>query len=449
MTDDTTNPIALRHIFSVSELTGKIKALLEEKYAFIWISGEISNFKIPSSGHCYFTLKDNSAQISAVIFRGQKRNLRFLPENGMRVTGLGRLAVYPPRGTYQVIFELLEPDGIGALKVAFEQLKAKLSAQGLFDDAVKLPIPFLPTKIGIVTSPTGAVIHDMVSVINRRFFAVALQILAVRVQGDGAETEIARAIERINDSAPCDLIILARGGGSFEDLQPFNTEVVARAIFNSRIPIISAVGHETDFTIADFTADLRAPTPSAAAELAVPLRAELKQQCNALAAAMKRRLDMIVEMHRQRLAACMNRMTDPRKQAQTFRLRIDELTQHMIHCMATDIRHRRERLGWTAQRMALANPGTLSTIHRQRLGRNTRSLKSGLALTIDRYRSKWQMLHASLTALDPKAILNRGYSITRRVSDSAVVRHAVSVRGGEELDITLARGELRVRVTDR
>ena len=266
------------HVYSVSELNAKIKSILEEQFPFVWVGGEVSNFAVPASGHFYFTLKDEKAQLRAVMFRGQNRNLRFELADGMAVSGIGRVSVYEPRGTYQVIFEHLEPRGTGALQVAFEQLKMRLAEEGLFDEQHKRPLPFLPAKIHIVTSPTGAVIHDIMQIVERRFPGMPISVIPVKVQGDGAIEEIVAAIETLDTLEDAEVAIVARGGGSLEDLQAFNSEAVARSIFASRIPIVSAVGHETDFTIADFVADLRAPTPSAAAELTVPLRDRLQEK---------------------------------------------------------------------------------------------------------------------------------------------------------------------------
>ncbi|GAI29342.1 unnamed protein product, partial [marine sediment metagenome] len=243
---DEIHPI--RKVYTVSQLNADIKSLFEEQFPFVWIVGEISNFRIPVSGHFYFTLKDEDSQINAVMFRGQQRQLKFEPEDGMRITGMGRLSVYEPRGTYQIILEYMEPAGVGALQVAYEKLKARLAQEGLFDGKYKQPIPFLPQKIALITSPSGAVVHDMLNIIDRRFPNMNIQIFPVKVQGDGAENEIVAALELLNQKADADVAILARGGGSLEDLQAFNTERVAKAVFASSISVISAVGHETDYT---------------------------------------------------------------------------------------------------------------------------------------------------------------------------------------------------------
>jgi exodeoxyribonuclease VII large subunit len=280
----------MKDIWTVSELNDRIKGLLEESFELLWIEGEVSNLRRPASGHVYFTLKDEKSQIRAVLFRSPygprsaawSPRTRFDLEEGMQIVCRARLSVYTARGEYQLVAEAVEPKGIGALQKAFEQLKQRLQAEGLFEPLRKKPIPFLPRKIGVITSPTGAVIRDILTVTRRRFSGVPILIAPVRVQGAEAPPEIVQAIKDMQSATEVDVIILARGGGSLEDLAPFNDEGVARAIFSSRIPVISAVGHETDFTIADFVADLRAPTPSAAAELVLPLKRDLIASLKAL-----------------------------------------------------------------------------------------------------------------------------------------------------------------------
>src|ERR671925_61165 len=267
-------PFFDRTILTVSEVSERIKVVLEDTFFDIWVEGEISNLRTPSSGHTYLTLKDEHSQLRAVLFKMQRRYLRFDPKDGMLVIARGRISLYEPRGEYQLVIDYLEPKGLGALQMAFEQLKARLAQAGLFDPARKRPLPILPRCIGIVTSPTGAVIRDMLQILRRRFANLHVCIYPVRVQGDGAAEEIARAIEALNGNPGIEVIIVARGGGSLEDLWAFNEESVARAIYQSRMPVISAVGHEIDFTIADFVADVRAPTPSAAAELVVAAKDE-------------------------------------------------------------------------------------------------------------------------------------------------------------------------------
>src|SRR5881396_3072212 len=267
-----------RTLYTVSALTALLRVHIESAFSDIWVEGEVSNLRIPTSGHAYFTLKDASSQIRAVLFRSVGRSQRFALQDGLQLVCRGRLTVYEPRGDYQVIVEYAEPKGVGALQLAFEQLKARLAAEGLFDQARKRPLPFLPRRIGVVTSPTGAVIRDIVQVAHKRDPGVTIVLDPVAVQGESAAGEIARAIEELNEMGGFDVLIVGRGGGSLEDLWPFNEEIVARAVAASRVPVVSAVGHEIDFTIADFVADMRAPTPSAAAELVVRDRADLLER---------------------------------------------------------------------------------------------------------------------------------------------------------------------------
>jgi exodeoxyribonuclease VII large subunit len=436
-------------IYSVSELTAAIKSLLEEKFPFLWILGEISNFRIPVSGHFYFTLKDANAQIQAVMFRGQNRNLNFVPEDGMNVTGLGRLSVYEPRGNYQIIFEYLEPKGVGALQVAFEQLKARLSDEGLFDEQHKKPLPFLPRKISLITSPTGAVVHDMLNIIDRRFPNVHIEVIPVKVQGDGAERTIVSAIKLLNVRGNADVAILARGGGSLEDLHAFNSEDVARAIFESEIPIISAVGHETDFTIADFVADLRAPTPSAAAELVIPLKENLNNRCEALEKTLKARFYNYIGYLRTILNKISKRLVDPKKRIQDFRLRTDDFTGRLIRRFTDNLYQKRERLFWRVDRLYANTP----QVHIQKANNELEQINNKLLIYIkiylDKKHHRLRELRASLEGLSPIAILDRGYSITRTVPDAKVVKDPKMVQRGQDLEVMLSKGSLFVRVRNR
>ena len=343
-------------IYSVSELTSDIKELLENKYPFIWICGEISNFNVPSSGHFYFTLKDDRAQISAVMFRNQNRNLPFNPEDGLRIKGLGRIGVYEPRGTYQIIFEYLEPQGTGAIQLAFEQLKKQLFEEGLFDEKHKMALPFMPQKISIITSPTGAVVHDILKIINRRFPNIFLEIIPVKVQGHGAEQEIVEAIALLNARSDSDVAILARGGGSLEDFHAFNSEAVARAVFGSEIPIISAVGHETDYSITDFVADLRAPTPSAAAELAVPLKTDLSRKITELSSLLTHRFLRNIVHFQKVLKGLSNRLIHPSRKMADLRLRTDDMLGRLNLALKNSMRHQHHRVFRQIERLH-ANSG--------------------------------------------------------------------------------------------
>lgn len=442
----TEKTYADRPIYTVARLTADIKSLLEERFPFVWVVGEISNFKVPASRHYYFTLKDPTAQISAVMFKGQNRNLRFLPEDGMTVTGLGRISLYEPRGAYQIIFEYLEPSGIGALQAAFEQLKTRLSQEGLFDESHKKPIPFLPGVIGVITSRTGAVVHDILNILDRRFPNLRVEIFPVRVQGKGAEEEIAAAIEALNRRNRADVAILARGGGSLEDLAAFNSERVARAIFASHIPLISAVGHETDVSIADFVADRRAPTPSAAAELAVPVKEELVRSCDHLTSALEIRLRRHVTEKRRRLDETLKRLVHPKRRLADLLMRVDDLTARLHRGMDSNLDRRRERLSWRKQRLMAAQPSARTFHLKERLRDRRRELKIHFKGYLTHRRARLRDLATRLTALDPAAVLGRGYSIARTLPDQAVVRDAAGIDVGGRLHLTLARGALVCRV---
>jgi exodeoxyribonuclease VII large subunit len=438
-----------KKIYTVRELTEKIKALLEESYPFVWIQGEISNFRVPSSGHFYFTLKDEAAQISAVMFRGQNKNLKFLPEDGMQVTGFGRVSVYTPRGAYQIVLEYLEPAGIGALQAAFEQLKEKLAAEGLFDPAHKRPLPMLPRKISLITSSTGAVVHDMIRVMNRRFPNLHLEVIPVSVQGENTVSEVTAALGLLNERGDSDLAILARGGGSIEDLWPFNSEEMARAIFRSAVPVVSAVGHETDYTIADFVADLRAPTPSAAAELVVPVKEELLNRqarlVRQLAAAMQR----LVNERRSRVRHLSERLVHPRRRLDDLRLRLDDLSERLSGAFQRTLRTQKERLQWRTHRLWRNSPEVLIQARRVRLYHLADQLAASARSRVQTQSYRLRALTAKLHALSPAGVLSRGYSIARRMPEGSVVTDAGSVCEGEVLEILLARGRLGCRVEER
>ncbi|MEJ2100521.1 MAG: exodeoxyribonuclease VII large subunit [Desulfobacterales bacterium] len=439
----------VRKIYTVSELNAVIKSLLEQRFPFVWVVGEISNFRIPLSGHFYFTLKDESSQLNAVMFRGQHRQLKFEPEDGMRVTGMGRLSVYEPRGSYQIILEYLEPSGVGGLQIAYEKLKARLAEEGLFDQQYKKSLPFLPCKMALITSPSGAVVHDMLNIIDRRFPNMQIEIIPVKVQGTGAEDEIIEALAMLNDRNGVDVAILARGGGSLEDLQAFNSEPVARAIFASKIPIISAIGHETDYTIADFVADLRAPTPSAAAELAVPVKSELLQQVNDISADLKYRIQHAVDRLRQTLVDTSNRLIDPRRQIQDRRMRLDDFTSRISRRILILLNRKKEQLSWRSDR--LFSNRFIPRVHN--FNKVIEQYEYNLLKTyniIKNFKSaQLRELTARLETLNPIAILERGYSITRTIPDLKVVFDPKSVSINQNLQVLVAKGTLTCRVKDK
>ncbi len=444
--DDTADQATRRHIYQVSELNENIKSLLEESFPFIWISGEISNFKVPSSGHCYLTLKDQYAQIQTVMFRGQARALKFKPEDGLSIIGLGRLSVYTPRGSYQLILEYMEPKGLGGLHVAFDQLKRRLAAEGLFDDQRKKSLPVLPRQVSIITSPTGAAIRDFINVAHRRFPNLPIEVVPVHVQGDLAPGEIVRAIALVNARGRTEVIILARGGGSIEDLWAFNDERVARAVAASDIPIVSAVGHETDFTIADFVADLRAPTPSAAAEIVVPAKSELDQHIIKVNLRLYQSIKSILILLNNLYNGFSSRVVHPRRRLQDMQLRLDDVTNRLGTHIAQVIARRSERLASHTKALGHVSPARAVAVYRDRVADRRRALCIGLHSATREGRSAAATSAAMLEALNPLAILKRGYSITRTIPGRTIVRDAGAVQSAQPLEILLGNGRLTVTV---
>ena len=435
-----------KNMYTVSDLNANIKSLIEENFPFVWIFGEISNFRIPASGHYYFTLRDDASQISSVMFRGQQRNLKFEPEDGLNVTGMGRVSVYEPRGTYQIILEYLEPSGAGALQIAFEKLKKRLADEGCFDNVHKKPFPFLPNKISIITSPSGAVVHDILQIINRRWPNLAIQIIPVKVQGEGAVEQITAAVEWLNVAKDADVAILARGGGSLEDLQAFNAEPVARAIFASEIPIISAIGHETDYTISDFVADLRAPTPSAAAELVAPQKSELEQRCKDTLMLLQIRINNYFKYLKQKLDAQSNRLIDPRRKLEDSCLKVDDLTARLNRNLIHRILRERKQLGFWDDRLDANTPIHLFNNIKLKLQQKHNNLIKLFEIYIKYKQIKIRELTAKLQALSPMAILTRGYSITRIIPEKTVVKDPETVSLDQDLEIMVALGRLYCRV---
>lgn len=434
--------LPFRYVLTVSELTREIRDILELRFSEVWVQGEISNLRIPPSGHLYFTLKDEASQIRAVLFRNQARGMRFQPEEGLEVICRGRVSLYERRGEYQLVVEALEPKGLGALQLAFLQLKEKLEKEGLFDPARKRPLPLVPQKIGIVTSPTGAVIQDMIQIIQRRFENVHLLVYPVRVQGEGAFREIVRGIEYFNEETDVDVIIVGRGGGSLEDLWAFNEEEVARAIYRSRIPIVSAVGHETDYTIADFVADLRAPTPSAAAELVVKEKREWKRHLGQLATRLEGGLRNILEKHRSEVIHLEKSLSDPRKRMEGYLLRVDELMGRLSVAFRWKLQRHRERCFHLSERLSLRSPRRNLELLRSRAADSERRMVQALRYRLDRERQRVRGLVGRLDSLSPLSILERGYSIARRLPSLEILRDASGVREGEHIEVKLHKGAL-------
>lgn len=430
-------------VYTVSRLTENIKQLLEKTFPIIWVEGEVSNFKVPASGHFYFTLKDSAAQISGVMFANQNRLLRFRPEDGMQITGLGRIGVYAPRGTYQIIFEHMMPKGVGELLVAFEELKKKLAAEGLFEEEHKKPIPFLPSKITVISSATGAVVHDIINITTRRFPGVHIDIIPVSVQGETAPQEIGTALALANQRNDADVIVVGRGGGSLEDLFAFNTETVARAVFASRIPVVSAVGHETDYTICDFVADLRAPTPSAAAELIVPVKKDLLYTLRSFRNRLVSGAGKSILSHRTRLNGLTRRLVDPRRKIGDARLRLDEMALRLSRAFTRDLNTRKERLGWQTEKLMDNKPGKITDGYRTLLQlKKQRLMERFEQLYIRDTAIRLGSLRQRLEAISPRAVLKRGYSITRKAPEQSIVRRPADVKPGDLLEIIVAEGTI-------
>lgn len=439
----------MKEILTVTALTERIRELLEGFFGVVWVEGEVSNLRRPTSGHQYFTLKDDRSQIRGVLFRSAyapASTSRFSLEEGMGVVCRGRVTVYPPRGDYQLIVDHVEPRGLGALQKAFEQLKARLEAEGLFETARKKPFPLIPRRIAVITSPTGAVIRDVLNVTGRRFPSVPILIVPVRVQGAEAPAEIIRALDDVQSRAEVDCVVLARGGGSLEDLAPFNDEGVARAIARCRLPVMSAVGHETDFTIADFVADLRAPTPSAAAELVVPVRSEFLGRVDALAQRLTRRQEQILMGLRDRVRTAGDRLRHPGRIIGDLRLTVDDGVERLRRSMQRQTTV--QRAAWSNLRRRLFQKHPLQTVRERRLliGDYRRRLEQRWRSTLGRTRERLQTGATLLASLSPLGILNRGYSIVRRLPDGGILRRADAIAAGGEVAVQLSRGCLTARV---
>ncbi len=429
-------------IYSVSEITQQIQQLIEGKLDPVWIEGEISNFRCPISGHYYMSIKDEHAQIKAVMFRGQNRNLTFVPKDGLKVIAKGRITIYPPRGEYQLIIEYIEPVGIGALALAFEQLKRKLAAQGLFDQSIKKPIPFLPQKVAVITSPTGAAIRDFLKVIRRRFANLEIIIVPVRVQGEGATEEIINAIELVNSKLDVDIIVLTRGGGSIEDLWAFNKEELAFAIRRSRIPIVSAVGHEIDWTISDFAADLRAPTPSAAAEILVKEKETLVKRLSDIRERLISAIRNRIIQNNLELNRLKKTLKDPTQLLQERLFRIDELALRYKRAMEVFLEKRKERLFSLKKQLIVCSPKNRIDRIRQKIEFYEKRLTTVIIQRLNENKSQLQRLKNRLEDLGPISVLKRGYSIAMRLSDGKVLTDPYETEKGEKIKILLAKGSI-------
>lgn len=436
-------------VYTVSGLTRAVKELLEGDIGPVWLEGEVSNPRRPASGHLYFSLKDSGALLKAVLFRNRMRYASFNPKDGDQVLAFGLLGVYEPRGEYQLIVDHLEPLGTGALAAAFEQLKAELAAEGLFDQARKKPWPTMPTRLAVITSPTGAALWDFLRVLGRRFNGLEILVYPVRVQGDSAAGEIARALDEINLSRPnVDGIVVARGGGSLEDLWAFNTDEVARAIARSARPVMSAVGHEIDFTIADFTADVRASTPSAAGEMVIAPLADWRTRINDCRRRLTDLLQARLTGRRTEAANLAARLIDPRRRLIDQRLRLAELTDRLVAGAERSVDLARSDLDRRTDALAAIGRRGLTAARRQRNDQLRTQMNWLMEAKLNRSGAALAALAERLQALSPLAVLGRGYSLTRDRS-GAVVYDSDQVAVGDRVEVLLNQGALSCLIEDK
>jgi exodeoxyribonuclease VII large subunit len=433
-----------RRILTVAELTGSIRSLLESSFGDLWVEGEISNCRLWNTGHLYFTLKDGSAQIKAVVFRSAVKYLKFKLEDGQHVIARGRLAVYDPKGEYQLVCEHVQPRGLGALQVAFEQLKTRLQAEGLFDAAHKRPLPVLPAKIGIVTSLEGAALRDILKVLKRRHANAHVVIRSARVQGDGAAAEIAAGIRAISRVQGVEVLIVGRGGGSAEDLWAFNEEPVARAISKCPVPVVTAIGHEVDFTIADFVADLRAPTPSAAAEMVIAAKDEFCSRIDRLRERLRSTMSGTLQRRRMLLQVVERRRGFVAWQTRlALRGRHVAELSHALHSAAKTGVARRERLlGGLRMRLDAHDMRRRLIAIRSRLDAANSRLDAVVARLAERARARLSTLAARIDTLSPLSVLGRGYAVCWNVDRTVIIRQASEVHPGEHVRVKLHKGEL-------
>ena len=442
MSIDTHN----RQVFTVSELNRTVRQLLESTLPLLWVEGEISNFARPNSGHWYLTLKDQQAQVRCAMFKNSNARVSFKPANGISVLVRCRVGLYEGRGDYQLIIEHMEEAGFGALQRQFDQLKAKLANESLFDQAHKQPMPTSVNHIGVVTSPTGAAFKDILAVLNRRFPNIKVTLFPTAVQGDQAAGQIVEAIANANQDGRCDALIVGRGGGSLEDLWPFNEEVVARAVFHSKIPIISAVGHEIDFTITDFVADLRAPTPSAAAELISPNGDEMAAQLGGLQTLLSDAMSRRLQRLEQKTNDLRNRLQHPGRKLQEQAQHLDHLDIRLKRSMQAMVQLYRHRMTLSRDRLLRQHPRDALVQKKQHMNNAVIRLSKAVGQQLRQKMNHTEQTLHLLDAVSPLKILGRGFSVLRN-DNNQVVKSTASVRPGENLRARLSDGELHVEVT--
>ena len=444
----TGHTLPLPLLLSVSEVTRLIRDSLEDQFRDVWIEGEVSNLRAPGSGHLYFTLKDEQSQLRGVLFRSGASRLRFTLQEGMGIIARGRISVYEPRGEYQLIVDTLEPKGVGAFQLAFEQLKERLALEGLFDEARKRPLPLFPRTVGVVTSLTGAAVRDIVAVLRRRCPVVNILIAPVPVQGEGAAERIAEAVTALSGMPQVEVMIVGRGGGAAEDLWAFNEEVVVRAISQSRVPVVSAVGHEIDVTLSDFAADFRAPTPSAAAEAVVPVLEEIVERIIEISGRFRRIVQTLLQMQRHRCERSIGVLREMRFRVQAQAQHLDELRDGLTRALT-------ERLTWFHRRMVERQHNLLAQGPQNRIRTSLvlipqlcKRLEQEARRTLISRRQLVAAYMAELDALSPLAILNRGYSVIHTVPSGQIVRRATDVAIGELVQARLGEGRLLCLVNE-
>jgi len=447
MNNFSTDPEFQNPVYTVSELNREVRSILEGSFPLIQVEGEISNLARPSSGHMYFSLKDEQAQVRCAMFRNRNMHLGFRPENGQKVLLRARVSLYEGRGEFQLIAEHMEEAGFGALQRAFEALKARLSEEGLFDEEKKLPLPDFPTQIAVITSPSGAAVRDILHVLKRRYPLAPVRIYPVAVQGENAAPAINRALQQVNKDQDCDVVLLARGGGSIEDLWAFNEEIVARAIANSGIPVISGVGHETDFTIADFVADYRAPTPSAAAEIATPNVQDLLNEFVSYETYLTDSINRSVQKSELSLKHLRLRLRQqrPRRRIEQSALRVDELEQRLARSIAISLQHRQLKLDRLQHALYNVRPSVRVDAFTGQLKTLSLRLNQSMHTLMNHQRNRLHELGRTLNAFSPLATLDRGYALA--LKDGQLIRSINTVETGDEITIRLADGDLTSNIS--
>ncbi|MEX2523503.1 MAG: exodeoxyribonuclease VII large subunit [Gammaproteobacteria bacterium] len=435
-----------RDIYSVTRLNREVRAVLEGSFPALWVQGEVSNLARPASGHIYFSLKDKNSQVRCAMFKNRNRQLKFSLENGMEVIVRAAVSLYEGRGEFQLIVEQLEPAGAGALQRAFEELKAKLDKEGLFDSARKRPLPEFPGSVGVVTSPSGAAIRDILHVLKRRYPRARVVIYPVPVQGEGAGGQIARALEIAGRRGEADVLILARGGGSLEDLWAFNEEVVARAVNQSPIPVVTGIGHETDFTIADFCADHRSPTPSAAAEMASPGSMELMERFSAIHNKLLSQVNQRIRKYQEQVRYYEKRLPHPRRQLQNINQHLDNLSLRLVRSARTVIVEKRSALLKLQAAINHHNPKQLLRYQQGRCRHLDEQLRTAMSYYLRTLKQKLNNTAHTLHAVSPLVTLDRGYAIVTRADSDSIIRDAAELGPGDEIRTRLARGQIHSTV---